>query len=546
MTQSIVPIEYAIGYRLTHSYREFVEHQYLKRNIDLVVQKNIRELVGSVEEIYERNAIALRSEIEDGVQQTNHNLETITLNLEDIADTLDVINSNVVSGFQALFVKADEINSSLSHLNRSVEALIDIARTPAQTWALNQFDIARDLMRRKLFPETLEAVNLAINGNSLNTGYKFDHRFHQLRGTILLGIPGEPDSTEILDLKAAEEAFVAAARYARSDYPMEAALAYVGAGKAAYADERLKDAEKNYLEALGLNQLCGEANYQLSRLRMHAGDTAQMEEYLARALNIHWSFALRAANDAVFESHVDFVQACIVKVSKRIESEIDPRVKTIIADVDFLKEKRVPNYSVYTIAQYEFDRLDREVTKISQTLESKQLKNVFEARLDLPGTMTLLAEVVKKYCNFLEACATSANFRSSMATSLEGPRVDPEDQASKISTIVCVIAVLAFLVWAYFAAVGENHGGGGVGVFIFFILYVVIAGIPFGAVLSLVTLGVYNVMKSNIREGQLQAERDQRHLDEQRVGAVQNELARTLTEVRSRFGIRFDLGASTR
>jgi hypothetical protein len=151
------------SYRLHHSYEQYLSQQYLKENIDAVVARNVREAVGSLEDIYEANTNRITAgltDIECRIDRTNDALEQLSFGLDGIQGTLDVINGNIVSGFQAMFVQLDELNDSLAHIgrgiadvNRGIDALVQIGRTPVQTWALNQFEIARDAARRKLFPE---------------------------------------------------------------------------------------------------------------------------------------------------------------------------------------------------------------------------------------------------------------------------------------------------------------------------------------------------------------------------------------------------------
>ena len=309
--------------------------------MDVVISKNIRKAIGLIDDIYKKNAEALNAGLKNIKEGMDENFEIVNLNLEQISGTLDVLNSNIVTGFQLLFVKVDELNTSLAHLSRGIDTLIEIARTPVQTWAFNQYEIACDMVRRRLFPEALEALTFAIDGKDQHTGYKSEFRFHRLRGVVLSGTPGGSESIEVLNLKAAEDSFIVAARYARHDHPTEAAQAFIGAGRSAYVDGRLLDAEKWYQDALKLDHQCAEANYQMARLSLHAENPSQVESYLCKALYSHWSFAMRASADGLFVEHQQLVRKCVESVAQTIADEIRPRLGDITLRIQFLREKQI-------------------------------------------------------------------------------------------------------------------------------------------------------------------------------------------------------------
>lgn len=394
--------QFAFYYHGTHSWKEYIGQQYLKENMDIVISRNIREAVGTVQEIYKDHSARTASHVEDlryDINRANENFEVIALNLEAVSESLDVLNSNVVSGFQALFVQVDELNSSLAHLSRQMDTLVEIARTPVQTWALNQYEIAQDLARRKLFPEALESLEYAIEGKDQHTGYKSDFRFHQLRAVVLMGIPGAPQSIDVIDLKGAERSFLLAARYARHDHATAAAQAYVGAGKAAYADGRFDDAHQHYKGALDLDEQCGEANFQIARLRAHAGDMAGLQQSLTKALDIHWSFAMRAAADILFVANRDLVERSIRDTADRILRAVAPTVDEADRRVKFFIDEQDPEFKIEDVA--EFRRLASTIREVRDAIEAGTLKRAHEARLAIAHLPAQLTETASRYCEFL-------------------------------------------------------------------------------------------------------------------------------------------------
>src|SRR5437588_10959080 len=114
------------SYLLHHSYKDYLAQQYLKENVNAAVAKNVREAVGSIEDIYNNNTNRITAELTDiqcRIDRTNEALENLSFGLDGIQGTLDVINGNIVSGFQALFVQVDELNDSLAHIGRGIDRL---------------------------------------------------------------------------------------------------------------------------------------------------------------------------------------------------------------------------------------------------------------------------------------------------------------------------------------------------------------------------------------------------------------------------------------
>ena len=448
-----MPFEFS--YLTGHSYKEYVAQQYLKENMDIVVAKNVRSAVGSIDDIYKQNKDRLSAGLTDiqcGIDRTNENLEHISFGLDRTENTLDVVNSNIINAFQALFPKVDELDASLAHIGHGIDTLIEIARNPVQTWSFNQYAIARDAMRRKLFPEALEALNLAINGNDQHSGYKTEFRFHQLRGVVLLGIPGEPETLDLIDLKAAENAFLLAARYARHDHPTEAAQALVGAGKAAHADERLADAVKYFIEAVEIDQRCGEANYQLARLTVYAKRPDLLERFLCAAFDIHWSFAIRAASDAQFASLESFVEKCVRLSTVKMAEQIQRSIYKIATDVEFLNENSAAECPIDNINQYHPIIADFRASV--ENSKSGLLKNVFDARAQSRTIPTRITDLVRSYCSLLTAQQDDIAQRKHKVKSKEEPTL----RAKIISYLVVGVLVVIFVSLADPQSLGQGLG----------------------------------------------------------------------------------------
>lgn len=159
------------------------------------------------------------------------------------------------------------------------DELMAEARSQAQSEAVQLFQVAREAFLERYFTESLEALNGALDtGSSLNTAGRLVWRIHLLRALVLLGSVDNTDP-QIINPPQAEQSFLMAARYARSDYPLDAARALLGAGWAAYVQEngeanyRMRAAMTYTDEAHDLDSDLAEAQFQSAKFRMAVGET---------------------------------------------------------------------------------------------------------------------------------------------------------------------------------------------------------------------------------------------------------------------------------
>ncbi len=200
-----------------------------------------------------------------------------------------------------------EVLISLGRMNDSLTELVKLARTPSQTWAFEQFEIARDEFRRTLYPEALDSITRAISGHGSNTGYKTDFRFSFLLGTLRLG-SYKNSSPEIVDIPRAEEAFLASARYAGTDCAVEAGRALICAGRAAYLQGQFKRAISHFADGLIRVPSDHEGIYQLARAYFADGMLKDASDSLVKAILMDSKHAIIAAGDADFISKKDFIE----------------------------------------------------------------------------------------------------------------------------------------------------------------------------------------------------------------------------------------------
>lgn len=311
----------------TQTYTDYLQQQALvddnKRNNKMLVQSMTRELIGSEKAIQERNMQLIQglsadysSSLERMSKEYSKDLERISEEhrkaLEQTCDlisygfdsincTLNHLGAEFHWGFSQLIMHAGNINNSLNML---LEAVI----TPVQRNSYNQFEIARDNYRKGLLAKALDRLDKAINGvPGVSDGYEEEWRFHNLVGLIKLGREGF-DPAEV-NLPEAETSFLTAARYAVVDYPLDAAMAYLCAARAAYLQGKFKESLDYLHHSLMLNPSLGEAIFLSAKIHSAMDDLDTAYNLLKEAIRIDAYYAMKAAGDADFTKHnSEFIQ----------------------------------------------------------------------------------------------------------------------------------------------------------------------------------------------------------------------------------------------
>lgn len=292
-----------------------------QRQVQLEVSRQTCQIVASSEDLAERgyklvrrmgsdisdmrdDLSAVRDDVSGMREDIQEGFDVLAYSLGEVTGELKELNARFHWGFS-------EVITQLGRTNDSLKELVAIAKTPAQTWAYNQFEIGREAMRKKLWPEALEAINRAIDGHGDNTGYKLEFRFHYAKGTIHLGGVDNTDPA-VFDLKKAEDAFRNASRYAKDDFPTEAARAFLSAGWCAYCQGKIKEARELTEAAKSLStDLIGETSYQAAKFAMHANDVESGLANLRKAMEADPQYGIRASGDGDFQRHEKRFRECL-------------------------------------------------------------------------------------------------------------------------------------------------------------------------------------------------------------------------------------------
>ncbi|HOD55268.1 MAG TPA: SUMF1/EgtB/PvdO family nonheme iron enzyme, partial [Candidatus Cloacimonadota bacterium] len=268
------------------------------KKVALEVSKQTRELIASREDLKLQN-IEIRdslermtSEISDDI---NKGFESLSYNLMDITAGISDLSAQFHWGFS-------ELIAEFSHMADSLKELIKIAKTPTQTAAYEHFEIARDMYRKGLYAESLEELNKVINGvPGVSSDYKYEWRVHQLIGVIRLGFAD--CDLNLVNLEEAENAFINAGKYAKADYPQNAAIAYLSAGWAAYCQGKFSEALTYTESAMKLKPDFGEAIFQSAKILAAQNNIEHAFPMLRKAIDLDLFYSIKALGDGDFKKH---------------------------------------------------------------------------------------------------------------------------------------------------------------------------------------------------------------------------------------------------
>jgi hypothetical protein len=242
--------------------------------------EKLRELVAS-ENAATREAIADHAYVmAEGFKlldrTTSEGFQLLHADLRDQGEQLREISSTLGTGFAL-------IETRLGDLGASLEELIEIAQTPEQTWAYEQFHTAIQAQRRGLYPEAFESVTRAIDGFGTHPGYKLEHRFHRLLGHIRWAASDD----SVRDFAKAEKSYLDATRLAETVNKSEASHCLLRAAELAYHRKDFGEAEKRSMRALKFHD-GGEQRFLLAKhMLASGGDPTGAFKHLKAA--IHFS-----------------------------------------------------------------------------------------------------------------------------------------------------------------------------------------------------------------------------------------------------------------
>ena len=160
------------------SWHQFLQAQKFEHSIRYAINDQTRSLIGSNKELAERGFKITNDALRTGFSELSQSIDDLR---ESHDENAAMLNATLKEGFRAILME-------LGPMRQSLQELVRIATTPSQTWAYEQYQIAKDNFQRRLFAEAKESIMRAIDGHGSYVGYKTDFRFHFLLGAIQLYI----------------------------------------------------------------------------------------------------------------------------------------------------------------------------------------------------------------------------------------------------------------------------------------------------------------------------------------------------------------------
>lgn len=289
-------------YRPSEVNRSYTEHlQQLAYHKDLAarISEPIKQLITHTEQASIAQIQQLER-VESAQAQASYEIISSIRDLQSATeDGFRRVGSILDWGFARVAILLGRTNDLLAEIKNFIE-------NPSLTWAYEQFNRARDLFRRGHYKDALQWIGYAINGHANELGDRTEHRFHFLRGVLLLG-DRTNNSEDVVDLAAAEEAFVLTSRYAAHDFPKEAAHAQLYAAYAANSQGKYDIAAAHAEKGLALHETAG-LHYELARSSLQLGRQTEAAEHLKWSIRLDKNLLLIAPTDAAFRSSTTFLQ----------------------------------------------------------------------------------------------------------------------------------------------------------------------------------------------------------------------------------------------
>lgn len=323
----------------SQSWYDYLQFESFEESIRGEMRSSTRELIATREQLareHIRVTESLASNLSTGLQRLSSNLsaeiEELSFDLKRVQHGISTLNSTFEWGFS-------EVLTTIGHVADSLNDLILIAKNPAKNWNYEHFEDAREAYRKGLYTEAIDSLNKAIDGYGDHTGYKLEYRFHQWLGIIRMGsfLNRSPD---VVQLPEAKKAFLNAARYSRHDYPKEAALAYLAAGRAAYCQGEMQEARTYSQQAISLDASLGEAHFQLAKVLMHDNDVEAGLEALKQAIQIDYKYTTKWSADADFHPHSIKIDALVASLREDAKQLVNEKLTDLEANILFLEQLR--------------------------------------------------------------------------------------------------------------------------------------------------------------------------------------------------------------
>src|SRR5438876_7258926 len=135
------------------SYHDYLQAKSFEDDFRADIKSHTRSIIASTEQL-QREHIAITASTEQLQREhisisrelaasVSAGFEQVAFQMRGLSEDLQELNSTFHWGFS-------KVLTAVGTMNDSLQELVRYSRTPAQTWAYEQFDIARDAFRQEL------------------------------------------------------------------------------------------------------------------------------------------------------------------------------------------------------------------------------------------------------------------------------------------------------------------------------------------------------------------------------------------------------------
>jgi formylglycine-generating enzyme required for sulfatase activity len=343
------------NYHFGESWKEYIQRRSITNDLTAASRESTQAMIGAIS--------GQTSSILNGINDVGSQFTAaIDEGVSTLVGQMDLITGDI-SGLDARFQWGfGQMIAQTGAMNDALDTLIKLAKEEVQRLAYNHFEIARDAFRRALYEECLEELDKAIGGDHVSPGYKLEWRFHQMQGVVRLGFYGcNPD---LVDPAKAEQSFLLAARYARSDHSEEAAMAFLSAGWAAFVQGKLPEAMTHTEQAVAMDSNLTEALFQAAKIQMASGNPGSALPLLRQAIDQDTAYVVKASADSDFQRHEKELNTYLETLRQECLDVVMPIIRPWLSRVN-LEEMRQKDRENTELLQ----RLDRLLSSSSGLLE---------------------------------------------------------------------------------------------------------------------------------------------------------------------------------
>ncbi|MDR3526086.1 MAG: hypothetical protein P4L57_02330 [Rhizomicrobium sp.] len=357
------------------TYHQFLLAKQIEKSIRFGLVDSAKQIISSNEQLSKRGFNIIHEDLQSGFSVLS----------EDIAVTRSEARKDAARLAGTLVWGFSQLSRSLNRLDDSLKELIRLASTPSQTWAYEQFEIARLQFKRGYYPVALESIKRAINGFGGNTGYQSEFRFHLLLGKIRLGSwhGDRPNTSDaIVDPAAAEKAFYDAYKYYWGHNPSEeGAEILLWAARAAFVAENLNGALWYARTALGLTPHNAEAHYQIARfLCVQDPNSIEALEHLVEAFDLNLDLVVKSGGIGEFPSDCVPLQTALTRKADALRAI-------------FLKRMDDFQIAFANAMRYTFDGKSSEVILRAELQSLADIKSTLAAQVASGGILDIDAAI---------------------------------------------------------------------------------------------------------------------------------------------------------